>query len=180
MKAFFLNRSRREQILLTGFVIMAGIIWLLAALGHVRTNRLTWQLAKSDADNQQIVLSREADIEKRASLAIKSLDPTKTYDATHLASEISAIARDAGLTINTEPPHTTQTQELAIHSVQVTSRRAALSALLKFYQSLNERAPYLGLEQCSLLVERNSGGLLTATLQVSSVEVLKAAAKSAK
>jgi hypothetical protein len=177
MKDSFINRSRREQILVTAFVVLAGIIWLFAAIGHVRDNLQNYQVAKSDAANQQLWLTREADIEKRAREAIKSLDPAKTYDATHLASEISSLARDAGLTINTEPPHTTQTQELAVHSVQVTSRRAALSALLKFYQALNDHAPYLGLEQCSLLVERNSGGLLTATLQVSSVEVKKAAAK---
>jgi hypothetical protein len=174
MKQFFLQRSRREQLLLSAFAVLAGLIWILAAARHVRSDLQDWRQAKSDSGAQQLWLARQGEIEARASAAIKSLDPTRTFDATRLAAEISSIARDAGLTINTEPPRTTQTPELAIHSVQVTSRRATLSALLKFYQALNERAPYLGLEQCSLLVERNSGGLLTATLLVSSVEVIRA------
>jgi len=172
MKQFFLHRLPREQVLLAVFVVFAGAIWIFAAVGHVRANQLDWRLAQRDIEDQQRWLARQGEIEARAATAIKSLDPTKTYDATRLASEISAIARDANLTINTEPPRSTQTPQLAIHSVQVTCRRAALSALIKFYQALNQRAPYLGLEQCSILVERNSGGLLTATLQVSSVEVI--------
>jgi hypothetical protein len=173
MKQFFLQRSRREQLLLVIFAVLAGLIWIVAAIGHVRTDLQDWRLAQSDAAAQQLWLDRQGDIEARAAAAIKSLDPARTFDATRLASEVSAIAREAGLTINTEPPHTTQTPELAIHSVQVTCRRAALSALIKFYEALNQRAPYLGLEQCSLLAERNSGGLLTATMQVSSVEVMR-------
>jgi hypothetical protein len=174
MKSSFLQRSLREQLLLTVFAVFAGAIWIIAAIGHVRTQSQAWQLAQADIGAQQLWLGRQNDIEARAATAIKSLDPARTFDATRLASEISTMAREAGLSINTEPPHTTQTPQLAIHSVQVTSRRAALSALLKFYQALNQRAPYLGLEQCSLLVERNAGGLLTANLQVSSVEVIRA------
>jgi uroporphyrinogen-III decarboxylase len=174
MKQYFLQRSHREQMLLTLFVVFAGAIWIFAAAGRLRARLQEARLAHADSAAQQLWLDRQADIEARAAAAIKSLDPARTFDATRLASEISTMAREAGLTINTEPPRTTQTPQLAIHSVQVTSRRAALSALLKFYEALNERAPYLGLEQCSLLVERNSGGLLTATLQVSSVEVIRA------
>lgn len=173
MKQFFLHKSHREQLLLVFFAVAAGVIWIVAAVGHVRADAQDWQLARADATAQQLWFDRQADIEARAAAAIKSLDPARTFDATRLASEISAMAREAALTINTEPPKTTQTPQLAVHSVQVTCRRAALSALLKFYEAINQRAPYLGLEQCSLLVERNSGGLLTATLQVSSVEVIR-------
>jgi hypothetical protein len=180
MKQFFLLKSHREQLLLVVFAVVAGVIWIFAAIGHVRTDLQDWRLAKADTAEQQMWLERQTDIEARAAAAIKSLDPARTYDATRLASEISAMAREATLTINTEPPRTTQTPQLAVHSVQVTSRRAALGALIKFYQAINQRAPYLGLEQCSLLVERNSGGLLTATLQVSSVEVIHPPAAAAK
>lgn len=176
MKQAFLQRNRREQILLTVFIALGAIIWIFAAIGHLRTQLQDWHTAQEDTASQKLWLERRAEIEARAASATKSLDPVKTLDATHLASEISAMARESGLTINTEPPRTTQTPELAIHSVQVTSRRATLSALIKFYQALSQRAPYLGLEQCSLLTERNSGGLLTATLQVSSVQVIHAPA----
>jgi len=175
MKDYFVQRSMREQLLLAFFAVAAGLTWLVAAAGHLRTQHQDLQQARADLASQQLWLDRQGEIETRATAAIKSLDPAKTFDATRLASEISTMARDAGLAINTEPPHTTQTPQLAIHSVQVTSRRAALSALLKFYESLNQRAPYLGLEKCSLLVEKNAGGLLTANLQVSSVEVIRTA-----
>ena len=173
MKRRFVQRSLREQLLLAFFIVAAGVTWLVAAAGHLRSQRLELSQARDDIAAQQLWLNRQGEIESRAAAAIKSLDPARTFDATRLASEISTMAHDSGLSINTEPPHTTQTPQLAIHSVQVTCRRAALSALIKFYQALNQRAPYLGLEKCSLLVERNAGGLLTANLQVSSVEVIR-------
>ena len=50
----------------------------------------------------------------------------------------------------------------------MTFRRANLPALLHFYDDLAKQAPYLNLESIAVQIDRSAGGLLNATLQISS------------
>lgn len=178
MKARFSSLSMREQALLVVFAVLVGVVWLTSAAARLRGEWRDWRTARSDVEAQQFWLDRSADIARRNAEAAKSLDPARTFDSTRLVSEVSAMAREAGLTISTESPRTTKTANFTINVVQATARRATLAAAIKFYEELGKRAPYLGLEECTLQAERGGNGSLSVTLRVASVEVV--AARAAK
>jgi hypothetical protein len=172
LKAWFLGRLLREKILVFAFVLLGALIWLSSAADGMKANVRRFRAANSDLGTQALWLNNRATIEAAAAEAASHLDPSKTYDATFLVSEVSGMARRAGLSANTEPPRTQRSPQFAIHTLQLTTRRADLGAVLRFYQELAGKAPYLGLEQISVQGDRSAPGMLNATLQVASVELL--------
>ncbi len=173
MRRWFQRRHPREQLLLTAFVALGALIWLIAAAGRMRTRWREWHSAQSSLSDQQRWLARRADIEARAAAAVRNLDPAKTYDATRLVSTVNSLAQHAGLTPAIDSPHSERTPQFAYHTVKVTFRRAALPALLSFYDQLAQQAPYLSLEQIALQTERSAAGQLNATLQISATQIAK-------
>lgn len=179
VKAWFFGRLFREKILVFAFVLLGALIWLSSASDRLTKNLRTFRSAETALATQQIWLDNRAAIEEAAKAAVQNLDPTKTYNSTFLVAEILGIAGRAGLTVNTEPPRTQRSPQFAIHTVQVTTRRAELASLLRFYQELASRAPYLGLEQVTLQGDRTNPGMINATLQVASVELVREGGSSA-
>ncbi|HWA26657.1 MAG TPA: hypothetical protein VG734_13435, partial [Lacunisphaera sp.] len=150
MTGIFQRRSSREKALILCFLFAAAVVWLVAAGNRLQERWRESRVAAADLEAQDVVLGQRAAIEQRATAAARSLDPTKTLDATRLAGEVSAIASRLGLTVAVEPPRTERTGQLAYHTVQVSFRRADLASLVKYYRELNQRAPYLALEKCVL------------------------------
>jgi hypothetical protein len=174
VRRWFQSRNHREQLLVTVFVVLGALVWLAAAAGHVRVRWREWRSVQLDLSNQQRWLARRADIEARAAAAVRNLDPARTYDATKLVSTVNSLASQAGLTPAIDSPHTERTPQFAYHTVKVTFRRAALPALLNFYDALVQQAPYLSLEQIAVQTERAAGGgMLNATLQISATQIAK-------
>lgn len=176
LKAWFLGRLLREKALVLLLVLVGAIIWLSASAKRLHDSRVAARAAEATLATQQVWLNNRPAIEEAAAAAVRNLDPAKTYDATFLVAEIMGIAGRAGLAVNTEPPRTQRSAQFAVHTVQVTTRRAELPSLLRFYQELASKAPYLGLEQISLQGDRTNPGLVNATLQVVSVELVRDAA----
>jgi hypothetical protein len=90
-----------------------------------------------------------------------------------LLGELSTIADQVGVRNNTssEILGTELTNQFAVNTVQVAVRNADLPSLLSFYDALDKRAPYIGLEQFSLTVNPSNPALLNAVMRVSSVEI---------
>jgi hypothetical protein len=55
----------------------------------------------------------------------------------------------------------------------VSFRRADLGALVRFYEALSARSPYVGLEQMTLTVDRGAPGQLNATFRVVAAELTR-------
>ena len=174
LKALFLGRLLREKILVFIFVLLGALIWLSSAGERLGDNLRAFRAAASELRTQALWLDNRATIEKAAADAASNLEPSKTYDATFLVAEVMAMARRAGLTVNTEPPRTQRSPQFAVHTVQVTTRRAELASVLRFYQELASKAPYLGLERISVQGDRTAPGMLNITVQIASVELLNA------
>ncbi len=172
MKEWFFSRQIREKVLLVAFVLIGAAIWLSASTDHIKASNSTLRAAGTDIAAQQIWLDNRQAIEAAAAVAVQNLDPSRTYDATALVAEVMALANQAGLSVNTDPPRTQRTSQFAFHTLQVTSRRADFAAVVRFYTSLAERAPYLGLEQLTLRSE-GSTGMLNVNMQIASVELVK-------
>jgi hypothetical protein len=124
---------------------------------------------------QQQWLDQRADIEAAAAQAIAHLDPTRTFSSPRLLGELSMIADRVGVRSNTssEILGTERTNQFAVNTVQFAIRNADLASVLSFYDELDKRAPYLGLEQFSLSVNPANPALLNVMLRVSSVEMAK-------
>jgi hypothetical protein len=179
-KAWFLGRVLREKGLVLVLVLVGAIIWLSGSAKRLGEGRRVFQVAESNLATQQIWLNNRPAIEEAAAAAVKNLDPAKTYDETDLVAQITGIAGRSGLAVNTEPPRTQRSAQFAVHTVQVTTRRAEMVSLLRFYQELASKAPYLGIEQISLQGDRANPGMVNVTLQVVSVELVREAAKSTR
>ena len=171
MKRFFLTRSLREKALLGAFVGLVAVAWLFGAVGRARARWQEWSSLRESGKEQRIWLEHRAEIEARATKATAQLDPAKTLNGTRLVAEMSALASQAGLTAEVSGQRSERTTQFAFHTAQVTFRRADLAALLKFYEALSQRSPYVGLDQVSLAADRAAPGTLNATFRVVAAEL---------
>lgn len=173
MKTLFLSRPAREKVLIVAFMLVGAVIWLSDAAGRLGEHRRSAASAASLLKEQQLWLDQRVPIEAAAAAAVGNLDAERTYNATFLVAEVMALARRAGLSVNTDPPRTQRTNQFAFHTVTISTQRADLASLVRFYISLAERMPYLGLEQIVLAENRSAPGMLNARLEVASVELLR-------
>ena len=175
VKAWFLSRLLREKLLVLALIVAGAVIWLSSAADHLKAKLGTFRLAEQTLATQQVWINAAPQIKEAAEAAVKNLDPSKTYNATFLVSKILGLANEAGLSVNTntDPPRTQRSPQFSVHTVQVTTRRVELASLLTFYQKLASEAPYLGLEQVQIQGDRSNPGMVNATLQVASVELVR-------
>jgi hypothetical protein len=82
MRIWFQSRTMREQLLVTGLVLMFAVTWLVSALGRIQGRITDWRSARQEHSAQNLWIERQAEIEERAAAAIRNLDPSKTYDRT--------------------------------------------------------------------------------------------------
>jgi hypothetical protein len=173
MKTFFFSRHVREKLLLTVLLAMVGLVWL-AQVG--RSARVFWIEWRANADvlkMQQEWLDNRASIETAASKAISHLDPARTFSSPRLLGELSTIADQVGVRngMSSEILGTELTNQFAVNSVQVAVRNADMPSILSFYNELDKRAPYIGIEELALTANPGNPALLSVVMRVSSVEI---------
>jgi hypothetical protein len=157
-----------------GFVLIGALIWLSGVSDRVGVQWRAIKQTSTDLDEQRRWLLQRQRFEKEAQLAIEHLDPSRTFDNVRLQSELNTLARAAGLSnYDVSDSRTTRTTQFAVHSVQFSVRNADMGSLITFYQSLAQRAPYLGLEQFALASNRANPSQLTAQWRVTSVEIAR-------
>lgn len=171
MKKFFFSRSLREKILLLAFLGIAALAWLLSTTGRARQRWQEWASLRVERETQQVWLNGKAAIEARAAKAVQQLEPGKTLNGTRLVGELNNLAMQAGLSAEVSGQRTERTTQFAFHSAQVSFRRVELGALVKFYEALSARSPYIGLEQLSLTTDRGAPGMLNASFRVVAAEL---------
>lgn len=172
MRQLFLSRPPRERVLILLGLAVAAFLWADGALGRAQAALTAQRAADTEAEAQALWLGKEAEIQRAAEKATRGLEAGKGYDAARLVAEAMALAKEAGLSVNTDPPKTQRSGAFAVHSVQLTCRKADLPALIAFYESIRPRAPYLALGPTSIQLERGGGGSVSARLQVTAVELV--------
>jgi hypothetical protein len=174
LRAFFLSRLLREKLLLTGIAVLAAAIWLTSI--SKRTSRFVHTVRGTTAAlaEQARWLSDRKAIEASATAAAGRLDAVRTLDTTRLLAEVSAIATEAGLKNTTSgEPKDVSNGQFSVHTLQFNVTKADWDTLKRFYLALSKRSPYIGIEQCSLQVDRANQTLLSANFQISSVEIAR-------
>jgi len=161
------------------FVALGTLMWLSnftkrAAASWGAVHSVSLELAQQ----KEWLANRDA-IEAGANRAVKNLDPVKTLDDSQLVSELNALARENHLKYANDTPQNERSGGFAVHTVQITLQtlgqdpRAEWDSLRRFHVELSRRSPYIGIEQFSLAANRTNPGLLTASLKVSSVEIIR-------
>lgn len=174
LRAYFLSRLMREQLLLAGIAVVAAALWLSSLAG--RTGRFVHavRLTSFTLKDQAHWLSERAAIEASAEAAAGHLDAARTLDTTRLLAEVSAIATESGLkTTTSAEAKDVSNGQFAVHTLQFSVTKADWGSLKQFYLALSKRSPYIGIEQCTLQADRANQSMLSANFQISSVEIAR-------
>jgi hypothetical protein len=63
----------------------------------------------------------------------------------------------------------------AVHSLQMTCRKADMGSLVKFYEAIRPRAPYLALGNLTIQSDRGKDATITINMQITALELIGAA-----
>ncbi len=160
----------REKVLVLLMLVVGLLIWTssFAERGRAvvdergRLNRVLSEMA--------VYLENQDLIRQRAEEGIKNLEPSRTLDGTRLWGEVGALARRHGLNPSVDSPRTESGDVFSYHTVTLTVNGADLGSLINFTSDLQERAPYMALEQLSVTA-KSDPRFLDARYRISSVEL---------
>jgi hypothetical protein len=175
LRAYFLSRALREKILLVAFVAI-GVMWWASSLSargmSFWTDQRSTTISLAEQDGW---IQRQNMIEESAKKTAARLDPTKTLNSNQLVTTVSQMANDAGLkkTQTAGTATTTPAGQFAVHSQEYIIREAEWADLIKFYESLQGRAPYITMERFILEGMPNNTNQHTLRLKVTSVEITR-------
>ncbi len=178
LKAFFLSRLLREKLLLMGFIGLAAALWASGFGKRAGNFTREQRVLRTTLDGQAIWLGRRTSIEEKSQQAIARLDPSRTLSDTRLLGEVNAIASRLGLRMSSDDAHTQTTAQFAVHSLRLSVTDVSYEKLKAFYNELQKQSPYIGLDEFTVQAksgsQANSQDLVTASLRISSVEIVAA------
>jgi hypothetical protein len=175
LRILFLGRLLREKLLLIGFILI-GLAWWGSAFAQRAGQFWREQRATSARLNSQAIwINNRGTIEENAQRTAASLDPTRTLNATQLAAAVNRIASDAGLQSNISggQPSTERSGQFSIHSVTYDLRGVDWEKLKQFYQSLQQRAPYIAIDSFTIIAAPANPNQLSVRLRVVSFEPIR-------
>ncbi|MGD1032181.1 MAG: hypothetical protein ABSA05_13685 [Opitutaceae bacterium] len=175
LRSLFLARLLREKILLVAFVLVVDILWLSSLAGRAGHFLAEERHTTSALAEQSRWLANRAAVDKAGQLAARAFQPEQTLDSTRLLAAIQDIANNCGLhNFNTAPPEDVPSNGLAtVHTLQFTVNKVDYESLRAFCSALQRRAPYIGVEQMTVVADKANPALLGATMKISSVEILR-------
>jgi len=173
VRAFFLSRALREELLLVAFILI-GVLWWASAFttragAFWREQRLTTSGLAEHAE----WLKNKTTIEETAKRTASRLDPAKALNANLLVVTVSQLASEAGLNAQTSGgPLTKMEGQFGLHSQEFRIQNVEWDPLKKFYEALQQKSPYIAIERFSLL-PLNTTGQHQLTFKVTSVEITR-------
>lgn len=172
LRSYFLSRLLREKILLIAFIAL-GMLWWLSAFGGRAAGFWREQRTTTLAlEEQQQWIENRVMIEEAAQTAAAQLKPELTYNETRLFAEVARLASEAGLrnwSNSSQAP--VSIGQFSVHTLNFTVNNTAWEQVMAFYALLQQRAPYIGIDQFILAASRANPAQLSLQLRVSSVEI---------
>jgi len=174
LRVYFFRRHLREKVLIVALVLLVALLWLSNLGGRAGRFFTDGRETSMKLAEQKQWLAHRTAIQQNAAKAAAIFDPSRTLDSTQLLAAVNAIAHDAGLnsTTSTEAQDVSSGQ-FAVHSLQFNISRADWNSLKTFYVALQQRAPYIGVEQFQLARDRANPFLHNVNMKISSVEVVR-------
>ena len=151
---------------------VGAFLWSTGAWARTRGGWDNWQALETEANIQSSWMAKEKEIRGAAAAAIQGLDAGHGFDEAHLVTEAVAAAKEAGLVANTEAPKSQKSGRFAIHSLQMSCRRADMASVVRFYENISARAPYVAISQLTLQSDRGTTGTVTATLRLDALQLI--------
>ena len=180
MKHFFFSLKPRERLMALAALLVAATLWSTGAWGRVRGGWDAWRQLEADAIAQKTTLAKEREVRNATALAVQGLDSGHGYDQAKLVAEAVNAAKEAGLSANTESPKTTKAGKFAVHSLQMSCRKADIASVLRFYESVKSRAPYLAIGNLTMTTDRGTAGTVTFKATITALELLGAVPSGVK
>ena len=156
LRAYFFRRHLREKLLIAALVLLVALLWLSSLGGRAGRFFTDERETSMKLAEQKQWLAHRSVIQQNAAKAAAIFDPSRTLDSTQLLAAVNAIAHDAGLNSTTsgEDVQDISNGQFAVHSLQFNITRADWASLTTFYVALQQRAPYIGVEQFQLARDR--------------------------
>ncbi|MEX2045492.1 MAG: hypothetical protein WD941_09080, partial [Opitutus sp.] len=176
LRAMFLGRALREKLLVFAFVAIGLLWWGSAFAGRTVQFNREQRTTTSRLNEQQMWIDNRAFIEANARETAGRLDPARTLNANQLAAAIAQLANEAGLGANASSGglNTQVIGQFAMHSLVYTIRNVDWEkSLRKFYVGLQQRAPYVAIEQFAVVAAPNNPAQLTVQMRVVSFEIVR-------
>ena len=175
MKALFFGLNARERLMALLALGILAFLWVTAAYGRVNEVWANWTDLEKKAAFHRARFAEEKKIRADVAIAVQGLDEGRGYDKARLVAEAFAAAKEAGLTPSTEAPTTVKAGRFAVHSLQMTCRKADMGSLVKFYEAIRPRAPYLALGNLTIQSDRGKDATITINMQITALELIGAA-----
>ena len=175
MKALFFGLNARERLMALLALGTLAFLWVTAAYGRVNEVWANWTDLEKKAAFHRARFAEEKKIRADVAVAVQGLDEGRGYDKARLVAEAFAAAKEAGLTPSTEAPTTVKAGRFAVHSLQMTCRKADMGSLVKFYEAIRPRAPYLALGNLTIQSDRGKDATITVNMQITALELIGAA-----
>ena len=175
MKTLFFGLNARERLMALAALGILAFLWVTAAYGRVNEVWANWTELEKKAAFHRARFAEEKKIRAEVAVAVQGLDEGRGYDKARLVAEAFAAAKEAGLTPSTEAPTTVKAGRFAVHSLQMTCRKADMGSLVKFYEAIRPRAPYLAMGNLSIQSDRGKEATVTVNIQVTALELIGAA-----
>lgn len=172
MKHFFFSLQTRERIMALLALVIGAIIWSTSSWSRVNSGWDAWRALENENQIQQTWLKNEPTIRQNAAKAIQGLEAGRGYNDSQLVAEAIAATKEVGLNATTETPKTQKAGKFALHTMQLSCRRADMATVVKFYENLRPRAPYLSISSFSLQSDRGNSGTVTMTVQITALELI--------
>jgi len=173
LRASFLGRELREKLLLVAFVGLGAVIWFSS---FTKRASLSWRDARATTRAltvQQDWINRQPAIDAAARQAASKFDAAKTYNQPRLFSEVRGLISEAGLknpSVANQTPITNG--QFTVNSLSVTIAGIDdWAALRKFYWLLQQKSPYIGIDQFVIQGPTRGSTQHTLVVKVSSVEI---------
>lgn len=174
LRALFLARPAREKFLILALLVAVVVIWGSNLLGRAQAFASEAKSTSTELKDQALWISRKDRIEKYAEQEAANLDQSQTLDALRLTSTVQNLVQEAGLTqINISPSQDTSAGNFAFHTIMLSVQRASWDQIVKLCGELQDRAPYIGIDNFSLLASPPGSDSLNANLNISSVEIVR-------
>lgn len=170
-RRLFDSFTLRERIGLVLFIWLAVLLWLTVIRGNWVDRQRAYVQARSDLNNQQVLIDNRDFIEERVAVAREGIDPSRTYSGSELFSHIDNLARQSELAADISSPTRREERIFNTNSVRVSVRRASLEQLISFVHSVRSEAPYLALRRFQIDANQRDPRQLNAQLEIESFEL---------
>ena len=175
MKALFFGLNARERLMALLALGILAFLWVTAAYGRVNEVWANWTDLETKATFHRARFAEEKKIRADVAEAVKGLDEGRGYDKARLVAEAYAAAKEAGLSPSTEAPTTVKAGRFSVHSLQMSCRKADMASLVKFYEAIRPRAPYLAMGNLTIQSDRGKDATVTLNMQITALELIGAA-----